>query len=1148
MLISKKRYHLKSQNIYFSSLFAIVFIVAGCSMKKNTWSTRKYQEINTRYNVFFNGTTSYEEGLKNIMKANEEDYSSIITMYPISHHKNASAATSNMDRTIEKCRKAIKLHSIKIKPEKNLKKANDPDYKLFYNQEEFNPALKDVWLQLGKAEFHKGDFLGSVGTFSYVARHYSGDKDMVAKCQLWMVRAYAEMDWIYEAEQMLSKVEQDNLKHSSIGLFASVNADLLLKKKQYKEAIPFLELALSKEKDQSLKERFNFLLAQLYQKNGDDKQAYTAYTKVIKMNPPYEMDFNARINRTQLNNRNVASVRKELNKMLKNANNKDYQDQIYYALGNSYLRANDTIKAIENYKLSAENSTRNGIDKAVTLIKLGDLYYQRRNYVEAQPSYDEASKILSNEHEDYARVTRLSEMLGELVTEYDVVVLQDSLQQLAKLPENKRLEIVNKLIDKIYADEKLAEEKALKEQEIKQSGEDIMDTPPIGMNNMGGWYFYNPELIRTGQSEFTKRWGRRKLEDNWRRSNRTASVFSEDNSAFGQQTQAGNENVADSVGKGKTKVEDLPDNKKPEFYLRQIPVTAAQLAKSDAEIATAMFSMGQIYKDKIEDYPMAIKTFEEFINRFGTDERVPDAYFNIYLIQTKLGNTADANIYRNKLINEYPDSKYNMILSQPDYVDRLERMNLVQDSIYGLTYAAYNRSDFSTVYNQVAFVRKNYPLSMLMPKFLFLNALSIGKSQPQDKFKLALDSLVSQYPESDVSAMAKDILALMKQGQEAKTGKSSGTLLTLREETVKTETNEISKRQFSFDKSAKHRLMMISHANREDLNPLQYNLASFNFSRFMIKDFDLIISKLDSTQNTLSVTNFESYDEANWYLNSIKSDAFLSKMMTGLIDESLIISEENYGLLRTALTLNDYRDFIAKQKDEVQPAKTNGKPATGKPAKKQESTPAVKVNKQISSPDVSTKPEVKQEKVVEKPVETKPEKVTEEKKETKPADKPTEKEVKTPVTEIQKPAEKKTEPTPTPVQPKVDDVPLFKGLFGYRANEPHYIALYIVSGTFDFEKVKAAFDAYNAQNYSVMNLKVSLETFDKQQVIIIGSLSDAQVAKSYLLRMVKENSLFAGLKGVVYRNLLGSQKNLNVMMQNNALNTYFEFMQEYYLK
>ena len=430
------------------------------------------------------------------------------------------------------------------------------------------------------------------------------------------------------------------------------------------------------------------------------------------------------------------------------------------------------------------------------------------------------------------------------------------------------------------------------------------------------------KLLR-GQSEFTKRWGRRKLEDNWRRSNRTASVFSEDNSAFGQQTQAGNENVADSVGKGKTKVEDLPDNKKPEFYLRQIPVTAAQLAKSDAEIATAMFSMGQIYKDKIEDYPMAIKTFEEFINRFGTDERVPDAYFNIYLIQTKLGNTADANIYRNKLINEYPDSKYNMILSQPDYVDRLERMNLVQDSIYGLTYAAYNRSDFSTVYNQVAFVRKNYPLSMLMPKFLFLNALSIGKSQPQDKFKLALDSLVSQYPESDVSAMAKDILALMKQGQEAKTGKSSGTLLTLREETVKTETNEISKRQFSFDKSAKHRLMMISHANREDLNPLQYNLASFNFSRFMIKDFDLIISKLDSTQNTLSVTNFESYDEANWYLNSIKSDAFLSKMMTGLIDESLIISEENYGLLRTALTLNDYRDFIAKQKDEVQPAKTN---------------------------------------------------------------------------------------------------------------------------------------------------------------------------------------------------------------------------------
>jgi len=128
-----------------------------------------------------------------------------------------------------------------------VKKWSDPEYQLWYKQEEFNPVLKDVWLLLAKAEFHKADFIGSVGTFTYIARHYANDKDVVARCQLWIARAYGEMGWIYEAEQVLSKLKQDDLKPQNAGLFASVNADLLLKKHQYKEAIPFLEIALKRK-------------------------------------------------------------------------------------------------------------------------------------------------------------------------------------------------------------------------------------------------------------------------------------------------------------------------------------------------------------------------------------------------------------------------------------------------------------------------------------------------------------------------------------------------------------------------------------------------------------------------------------------------------------------------------------------------------------------------------------------------------------------------------------------------------------------------------------------------------------------------------------------------------------------------------------
>jgi len=1086
--------------------------------------------MNTRFNVYFNGMNSYNEGIKNIQKANKEDYSVVIPMYPISHHSNASSASSSMDLTIEKCRKAIKLHSIKVKPKKDYKKSNSPEYKLWYNQQEFNPAMGEAWLLLGKAEFHKADFLGSVGTFSYITRHYTNDKNIEAVCQLWIARAYGEMGWIYEAEQMLSKVSQDNLNRSNIGLYASVNADLLLKKKQYKDAIPFLELALSKESDKTLQQRFGYILAQLYHLNNDDKAAYAAFTKVIKSNPPYEMDFNARISRTQLGQGNISSIRKDLKAMIKNRSNKDYLDQLYYALGNTYLHHADTAKAIENYKLSIEKSSRKGIDKAMTLITLGDLYYFKHKYALAQPCYEEAGKIITNENDNYGRVTKRAQMLNELVTQNDIVVLQDSLQQLSTLSETKRLEVVNKIIAKLIADEKVAADKALKDKQQQQNAiDDNLNFPPIGSNPgiAGDWYFYNVDLIRNGQSEFIKVWGNRKLEDNWRRTNKSASLFANDRSI-----EKAAKDSTDTLSKSAV----VSDNKKPEFYLRQIPNTPAQIAKSTSEIATALFSMGQIYKDKIEDIPLAINTFKEFIRRFPNDVRVADAYYFLYLMQSKMGNDTEANSYQNKIINEFPDSKYHKILSEPNYINRLERMYREQDSIYNLTYKAYVESDFKTVFNQVAFIKQKYPLSTLMPKFVFLNALSIGKKESPDTFKTALSDLIKTFPQSDVSAMAKDILALMNQGKEAKNGTSSGSLLTRREESTKTEINEITPQQFSTDKQTKHRLMLIGSLRKEKMNKLLYSIATFNFSRFMIKDFDLVVSKLDTAQQVLSVTNFESFDEVSWYINSLNSDAQISALLTDYQVKKVIISEDNYALIKTSYGLVDYLAFLNKPANKNPDAQV----ASNKSAKK----PITK------NPDQkNTQVEIKQP--------SKPLEIAENKLEIKPIGKPVAKPVENKViAETQKPtitqkpdSIKKPEPVVPVIQPKPEpEAPLFKGLFAYKANEAHFAAIYILSGTIDFNKTKVALDEYNAKNYGLMNLKVTLETVDKIQVIIIGSLSNAQIAKSYLLRMVKEKGLFDGLKGSNYRNLIGSQRNLNVVIQQNALNQYFEFMQEYYLK
>jgi len=405
--------------------------------------------------------------------------------------------------------------------------------------------------------------------------------------------------------------------------------------------------------------------------------------------------------------------------------------------------------------------------------------------------------------------------------------------------------------------------------------------------------------------------------------------------------------------------------------------------------------------------------------------------------------------------------------------------------------------------------------------------------------------------------MAKDILALMNQGQKAMTGTSSGSLLARRDENTKNEINEISQQQFSTDKQTKHRILFISSANQASINKLLYNIASYNFSRFLIKDFDLVVNKMDTTQISLSVTNFESYDEAVWYENSIATDSVLTKLMNDFQVQKVIVSEDNYALLKTGFSLKDYLAFQSNP-----PAKKQiNQLAENKAIKKQIPVLALKSNNAGITPINTPKTDnLKQEKQAENAVNT-----TDVKPALKLNDKTSENSVEKPVPSVPvikenadknvaeanrgtKPEENiKTIPAPV-VKPKEDNVPLFKGLFGYRANEPHFIAIYIISGKIDFEKTKAAINAYNSKNYGIMNLNVSLETVDKRQVIIIGSLTDAFVAKSYLIRMVKEKSIFEGLKGASYRNLLGSQKNLNVLIQQNALNQYFEFMQQYYLK
>ena len=890
-------------------ILAILLIITGCSTQKNTKSTRGYHEMCTKYNVGFNAKNAYIEGQKEINKGAKDDFTQMIEMYPISYKENQTVATSQMERTIEKCRKAIKKHSIVKKPKRNKDKWKDPKYQYFYSQEEFVHGVKEAWILLGKAELHKGDFLGAASTFGYIQRHYPSDPEIVCEARIWQARAYGEMDWIYEAWQVFEEIKENDVVKRLNADYAEVKAFLLLKDKNYKEAMPYLQLAVKKEMNKYSSSRMNYLLGQLYIEQNQMDKASSCFKLAARQSQNYVMEFNARLMMLQSNTESWSKNVKQLERMAKNSNNKDYKDQIYTVVGNIYLAHNDTAKAIDAYKKAIEESTRGGVEKADVLITLGDLYYSQKEYIDAHPCYQEASGIIKTEHPDYKRVTLLGETLGELAVHYNTVQLQDSLQHLSTLTEEEQLKIVEKIIEEVKKEE---EEAARLAKEAETKGFEESTRPSMSLPTLGGgakdWYFYNDQLKTQGAQQFKQKWGKRVLEDNWRRANKvsTAPVMNEE-------LGMGNEELDEDgnpIAANEQKEDDgVPVHHKPEYYLSQIPKDSAAIGASNVAIADALYAMAGIYDEKLNDYPMSIETYKEFQRRFGEDKRMLDGYYSSYRVCGKMEDAEGQEEYRKRIVEEYPESKYAVILSQPDYIERTKAMLVMQDSLYADTYAAYSKGDFNTVFANYQNMATNYSMSSLMPKFAFLNALSVGKTQPEDPFYNALTELVEKYPQADVTPMCKDILALMSQGREAQQGTTHGSILDRREELAQEEIidEELQNATFSSERKTAHYLLLIPRNESVNLNSLLYDLAAFNFTKFMVKDYDL--NKRTSGGLTYISVGTESFEETEWYERALLAEPTLQGRITLDQVERVIISEENLKLIEQGKTWEEYYEY-----------------------------------------------------------------------------------------------------------------------------------------------------------------------------------------------------------------------------------------------
>ena len=522
-------------------LVALVVVLHACSAKKNTAGSRFWQAMNTRYNVYYHGKTNYDEQIKTMEEDYEDDYSQHVFIHPAEALSNPKSPqpSGSFDRTIEKMQKAIALHSIKRKPKKKSGKNNDEKYREWMKREEYNPFMHNCWYLLAKSEYMKGDFLNAAATFRYISRHFQWKPALVQEAQVWEALSYCAMGWTTEADNVLAHIHPENIEDKRIrGLANLAFADYHIKEKQYAQAVPYLSEAVKTTKG-AQKVRLQFLLGQLYEETGDKEMAYRAFKKAGSSNSSsYRTKFNARIKQSAVyNGYNVEGEVRALRHMTRYDRNKDYLDQIYYAIGNLYLSRDDTTRAITNYKLAAEKSTRNGVDKAISQLTLGGIYFAQGKYDLAQPCYSEAIPLINEDYPNYKELKHRSDVLDELAVYSQNVTLQDSLLRLSQMSDAEVKAVIKKIIDELKKKEKEEKENADREAYLADQnsrGNQLNNNGAANapssfqINNDRSWYFYNTATKNAGKTAFQQAWGNRKLEDHWRRRNKATFSFDDD--------------------------------------------------------------------------------------------------------------------------------------------------------------------------------------------------------------------------------------------------------------------------------------------------------------------------------------------------------------------------------------------------------------------------------------------------------------------------------------------------------------------------------------------------------------------------------------------------------------------------------------------
>lgn len=865
-------------------------LLTSCSTKKNTFTRRAYHNLTAHYNVYWNGMDGLRQGMKEYKTTLKDNYALVLPVYNYGDRAAAGKLSQFADISIKKASKTIQKHSMP------------------FNRKEYCKWIDDAYMLIGKCYFYKQDYPMARRTFEFVIKTYN-DNDIKYDAMLWLARSNTQQGDFNRAEPMLdmlaSKIKKGEAPDKYETALNLDYAQYYILQKNYDGAIPYLTRALELNPGGEMKTRGKFILAQIYQKSGALDEASALYAAVIKKATSYDMEFNAKINMAQCYNTKTGNrdfIVKKLTKMLKDDKNKDFLDQVYYALAQISLKDSDTASAVAYFKKSVSTSKTNAYQKAISSLELADIFFGKKNYTQAQAYYDSTMQFLPKDYPGFRDIQKKTITLTDLVTNLQVISKQDSLQNLASMTEGDRNKIIDQIIAKLIAEEN---RKKMEEQEKKENlnlfGQSRQGDQQSGSKE-GRWYFYNPSTLSNGYSNFARKWGRRKYEDTWCLTDK-AMV------AFGGEVPIDSTivNPNDSLaGKdGKKPVAKTSNPKDRNYYLQDVPFSKEQITASNDKIIQAYYEAGFIYVEGLSDYGNSIGSFESLIQRYPDNKYKVQTYYKLCMLYKELENQPKSDYYKNLILNGFPESDYAKLLANPNYYKEIISKQSEVERLYDATFRAFENQQYYMVISNTGQAHTNYKAdTALMPKFDYLRALALGKIEVVDSLVVAMYKIIKDYPKSDVRRMAENVLTYLGTQSDSKGQRIA---------TDSTTIIDNSQRLYKFDPNAVHFYVLIVNGDLVDVDALKVKISDFNAKYHDLENLQVNSLVFDNSKQMITVNNFESSEKAMNFIFNIRDSKYIyTKLENTGNYYDFVISVENYPVLYRNKDISQYLRFFEK--------------------------------------------------------------------------------------------------------------------------------------------------------------------------------------------------------------------------------------------